>query len=249
MSFCPNCQQELPQDAFYLRKDTGKYRSVCIKCKGQQDTARRDPEARKVYRQEYYLANKPHINKQNAINQKKKNMTPEQLAESRRRLSERRKGKRPEHLIGFKHSEETKKIMSEKMADYYKTHDAPVKGKPHSIERRLRASEVRKGKNTGVAHWNWKGGESLEDRHYRKIAMTTMEYKLWRGSVFVRDGRKCLICGSTESIKAHHVTPWAASVEKRYDVDNGATLCDRCHRWVHRKNGPLGKKREIKKCS
>lgn len=66
-------------------------------------------------------------------------------------------------------------------------------------------------------------------------------YRAWRESVFKRDRYKCVVCGSNTNIEAHHIEHWAKSKEKRYDVDNGVTLCRSCHYKVH------GKKARMKK--
>jgi hypothetical protein len=60
-------------------------------------------------------------------------------------------------------------------------------------------------------------------------------YADWSLRVRARDGFKCLLCGATENITAHH---WYCSDHHshaaRYAVDNGATLCYACHiRSVH----------------
>lgn len=60
-------------------------------------------------------------------------------------------------------------------------------------------------------------------------------YADWSLRVRSRDGFKCLLCGSTENITAHH---WYCSDHHahaaRYSVDNGVTLCYACHiRGVH----------------
>lgn len=51
----------------------------------------------------------------------------------------------------------------------------------------------------------------------------------WRFGVLERDGYKCVECGSTEDIEAHHVKPKALFPELAYDVSNGITLCRACH--------------------
>lgn len=60
-------------------------------------------------------------------------------------------------------------------------------------------------------------------------------YADWSLRVRTRDGFKCLLCGATENLTAHH---WYCSDHHahaaRYAVDNGATLCYACHiRGVH----------------
>ena len=61
----------------------------------------------------------------------------------------------------------------------------------------------------------------------------------WALRVKIRDGHKCLLCGTTELLTAHH---WYFTSQRghaaRYCVDNGATLCFTCHmREVHENPG------------
>lgn len=58
----------------------------------------------------------------------------------------------------------------------------------------------------------------------------------WRKAVLMRDGRKCVHCGATNNLHAHHVIPWSELSDGdplRYDAENGITLCKRCHLAVH----------------
>lgn len=62
-------------------------------------------------------------------------------------------------------------------------------------------------------------------------------YADWALRVKQRDGWKCLLCGATENLTAHH---WYVcdhhAHAARYCVDNGATLCYACHiRGVHQR--------------
>lgn len=62
-------------------------------------------------------------------------------------------------------------------------------------------------------------------------------YADWALRVKKRDGFKCLLCGATENLTAHH---WYVcdhhAHAARYCVDNGATLCYACHiRGVHQR--------------
>jgi len=53
---------------------------------------------------------------------------------------------------------------------------------------------------------------------------------LWSKAVRSRDGNRCVLCGATENLAAHH---WlyhkAHSLSLAYNVGNGATLCYSCH--------------------
>jgi hypothetical protein len=72
----------------------------------------------------------------------------------------------------------------------------------------------------------WKGGINGENdtlRHRR-------EYKDWRTSVYERDDYTCQCCGVRGGrLNAHHINQFADYPELRYDVNNGITLCVKCH--------------------
>lgn len=87
-----------------------------------------------------------------------------------------------------------------------------------------------KGFMAGEKNSNWKGGISKINRSERKNAMQTIEYKLWRKSVFERDHYTCIKCLSKGKIQADHIKPWAIYPELRYAIDNGQTLCENCHK-------------------
>jgi hypothetical protein len=70
------------------------------------------------------------------------------------------------------------------------------------------------------------------------------EYRQWRSDVFTRDNFKCQICGSNKKIQAHHIKSRSLivkennlktiedviSCEELWNINNGQTLCDICHR-------------------
>ena len=58
---------------------------------------------------------------------------------------------------------------------------------------------------------------------------------LWTKQVKERDGNKCRICAAKEDVHAHHIIPWKICEEKRYDIENGITLCRSCHSREERK--------------
>jgi hypothetical protein len=73
------------------------------------------------------------------------------------------------------------------------------------------------------------------------ILHTSPEYKLWRKEVYHRDGFKCRECGSNNKIEAHHIIPLRIDFEKRFDINNGITLCKKHHRLVFGKEMQLVK--------
>lgn len=57
--------------------------------------------------------------------------------------------------------------------------------------------------------------------------------KKWRKSVLQRDGYKCVECGSTDRLNAHHIKPWSQFPGLRRELSNGQTLCLTCHAQKH----------------
>lgn len=96
---------------------------------------------------------------------------------------------------------------------------------------------ARKGKpapNKGKRAWwavgdknvNWKNGATLKREQARK----SLEYKQWRRAVFKKDKYECVQCGNNRTIQADHIKPWSLFPELRFDVKNGRTLCESCHK-------------------
>jgi hypothetical protein len=68
-----------------------------------------------------------------------------------------------------------------------------------------------------------------------KLLRHSLEYKLWRETVFKRDNWTCQECnarngnGKAVYLHAHHVKPFAYHPELRFELSNGRTLCRSCH--------------------
>lgn len=74
--------------------------------------------------------------------------------------------------------------------------------------------------------------EFLKNTDYRN----TKEYSAWRLLVFERDEFKCQDCGKVGGeLNAHHIKTFKQFPEHRYDIDNGVSLCVKCHRLRHKK--------------
>lgn len=80
------------------------------------------------------------------------------------------------------------------------------------------------GKNAS----NWRGGVNPINDTIRK----SIKYKKWRISVFKRDKYTCQNCGDNKGgkLNAHHIKSFSKYSKLRFDISNGITLCEDCHK-------------------
>ena len=106
-------------------------------------------------------------------------------------------------------------------------------GKRHTAETRLLISiRTRERALRGADHPAWQGGITPESRNGRKVP----GYKAWRREVRERAGRVCEACQNDQGkgrMVAHHLEGYATAPDLATSVENGAWLCDDCHRMVH----------------
>lgn len=55
------------------------------------------------------------------------------------------------------------------------------------------------------------------------------EYKKWRADVKRRDKYKCRKCGVRKKLQVHHIKSWSHYPQSRFLLQNGITLCRKCH--------------------
>lgn len=129
------------------------------------------------------------------------------------------------------------------------------KGKNRSFEDKLKMSIGSKGKSTGKKNSmygkrgslapGWLGGKS----RIGAIIRRSFELRDWRRLVFERDNYTCKQCASKRGnkndgneiyLEAHHRIPIRKLVNTKfekfiYDVQNGITLCTKCHDLIPKK--------------
>lgn len=112
--------------------------------------------------------------------------------------------------------------------------------KPFTLEHRMNLSKALKGKNTwsrgrtsayaGEKHHSWIDGRSRERDQARSTEMKHGRYREWRRQVFERDRYRCRVCSAKGQMSAHHIRPYGKFENLRYDLSNGITLCQPCHK-------------------
>lgn len=85
---------------------------------------------------------------------------------------------------------------------------------------------------TGANHPNWNPDITDEQRmDERKYP----EYVKWRKEVYERDNYTCQKCKSKRGgdLVAHHINGYHWDEVSRTEIDNGVTLCEKCHKEFH----------------
>jgi hypothetical protein len=104
-------------------------------------------------------------------------------------------------------------------------------GRTRTEEHKKNISIGLKGKMAGSKHPQWKGGVVKGSRKTRR----STEYRNWRKAVFERDNYTCQKCGDNigGNLNAHHVIYFYKDKTKRMLIENGITLCKKCHTKEH----------------
>lgn len=71
------------------------------------------------------------------------------------------------------------------------------------------------------------------NRSEAKRQRESLAYKQWRDRVFQRDNYTCQKCGIRDYIEAHHIFGFKENELLRLEVENGVTLCRKCHFDTH----------------
>jgi predicted HNH restriction endonuclease len=152
--------------------------------------------------------------------------------EQRKKISDtlKAKGIRPPSQKGVKASIKTRRKLSKFQ-----------KGRKRSLQNRINSSIGAKRRVRNGNHNFWRGGITPDN----KTARNSFRYRIWREAVMKRDNYTCSICdikntkglGKTIYLNAHHIENFSNIKEKRYELDNGITMCNTCHKLFHIRYG------------
>lgn len=105
---------------------------------------------------------------------------------------------------------------------------------PHNKGKKASESQISKSSISHKKYYDKAGRSDIKRYHHNKDRF----YVKWRMDVFGRDDFKCQGCEQIGgSLQAHHIKGWAENKDLRYDIDNGITLCIKCHKELHKKYG------------
>ncbi|WP_244990367.1 HNH endonuclease [Clostridium algidicarnis] len=89
-------------------------------------------------------------------------------------------------------------------------------------------SKYYSGENSPSYNPNLSDEERIKERHYQ-------EYYKWRDDAYERDKYTCQCCGDNKghNLNAHHIFNYSEHENLRTNINNGITLCDKCHKLYH----------------
>lgn len=96
---------------------------------------------------------------------------------------------------------------------------------------------------SGKNHYNYNPNLTNEQRLKHRYVLGGKNAEKWRNDVYKRDNYTCQVCGARNGKgkridhNAHHLDGWNWCEEKRFDLDNGITLCKECHYDFHNTYG------------
>ncbi len=144
-----------------------------------------------------------------------------------------RKGKSFEEIFG----EEKATEIKERLSKLHKGKKYRL-GIPHTQETKEKISKITRQRTPkGENNPRWKGGVTVR---YVNI-FNSNGYVAWRKDIFKRDNYTCQVCGdhAGHNLEAHHKISVKTLLKTGdlnliYDVSNGITLCEKCHKERHK---------------
>lgn len=107
-----------------------------------------------------------------------------------------------------------------------------------SVGRRLKKADVilRKSADYQGAsrYWLWKGKDYIDPVTRKR---NQRRHRKWSKAVRERDKNTCQDCGGrSQRLEAHHLIDLKVCINSslEFDIDNGVTLCSKCHKKRHK---------------
>ena len=136
--------------------------------------------------------------------------------------------------------QKTKEKQKAYSRQYYETHKAEKKKNVAEYSKRTNYKYIyksnkkwKKNNPDKILKYNIK---QLE-RSGSKLGLTKYQYKRtlnsWSLSVRKRDNNQCQTCGDKNNLNAHHIIHKSDYPYLTFNINNGITLCKKCHHEVH----------------
>jgi len=148
-----------------------------------------------------------------------KKQKPETIEKRRLKLLGHKVSKEARKSIGLAHKGNKYCLGIKRTIEQRKRQSERMKGK--------KMSEEAKRKQSGSNSCHWKGGKTSFNKKLRK----SKEFKGWRKQVFERDNYTCWICEEMGGdLHPHHLKELCNYFKLAFDINNGLTLCEFCHK-------------------
>ena len=72
----------------------------------------------------------------------------------------------------------------------------------------------------------------LIDPSYEEKWRQSSAYRYWAICV-IRYARECQCCDNPKDLHAHHIKDAATHPDLRFEISNGVSLCNECHKYIH----------------
>lgn len=124
----------------------------------------------------------------------------------------------------------SQQISIRNLSDCHKGQIAWNKGRQWSQEIKKKIS-LKAQNRFGSKNSNWKGGKAWKADRRRNLKVV----KEWRKKCLELDKFQCAWCTSKKRLEVNHIIPirQIQDIELLCDIDNGITLCRKCHQKIH----------------
>ncbi len=142
--------------------------------------------------------------------------------------------KTPDYKCEVQRKRATGRILSEESKDKIRQKSIGRKASDITKRKALETKQINGSIPKGDKHYAWKGGKPWE-------RFKNPEYLAWRTAVLERDDYTCNACNrkcnkGEKGLAAHHIKPYSKFPDLRFSIDNGITLCRKCHMELHGKS-------------